>query len=93
MSRLVLLCVQGFEASLSLLFSLFWVCSPPFSCNSRLFLGGSYCGFHFLLHILPLLSVGGSLVGGFSLPAGILVFPALTPTVFCDQLEGEGKMD
>ena len=34
--KLILLCVQGFEASLSLLFScLFWVISPPFSCISR----------------------------------------------------------
>ena len=38
--KLILPCVQGFEASLSLSFScLFWVISPPFSCISRSVLG------------------------------------------------------
>ena len=61
--KLVLLCIQGFEASLSLLFScLLWVISPPFSCISRLVLGGGERGFHSLFHLLPLLSAGGSVV-------------------------------
>ena len=33
---------------------------------------------HSLLHLFLLLSVGGSFVGGFPLPAGILVFTAAT---------------
>ena len=38
--KLVLPCVQGFEDSLLLLFScLFWVISPPFTWNSRSFVG------------------------------------------------------
>ena len=48
------------------------------SCNSRSVPVGGYCGFHSCLCHLPLLSVGGSFVGGFSLPAGILVFTAPT---------------
>ena len=56
----------------------FWVISPPFNCNSRLVLGGGYCGFHSLLCHLPLLSVGVSFVGCFSLLAGILLFRAPT---------------
>ena len=81
MSKLVLLSVQGNEASLLLLFiCLFWVISPPLSCNSKLVLGGGLCGFHSLVHNLPFLSFGDSFVGGFSLPAGILVF--IAPTYF-----------
>ena len=77
--KLILLCVQVFEASLSLLFScLFWVISLLFSYISRLVLDWNYFGIHSLLHLFPLLSVGGSFVGGFPLPAGILVFMATT---------------
>ena len=36
-SKLILLSLQGYETSLSLLFRcLFWIISPPFSCNSNL---------------------------------------------------------
>ena len=46
----ILLSVQGYKASLSLLFScLFWVVSPQVSCNSRLVLGEVKCGFHSLI--------------------------------------------
>ena len=39
--KLILLSVQGYEVSLSLVFScLFWEISSQFSCNSRLILGG-----------------------------------------------------
>ena len=77
--KLVLLSVQGFEASLLLLFTCYsWVISPSFSFTSRLVLSVGYCGFHSLLHHLSLLSVGGSVVGGFSVAAGILVFTAPT---------------
>ena len=77
------MCLLGFEASLSLSFSgLFWVISPPVSSISRSVLGWGYCGFHSLLQLLLLLSVGGSCVGGFLLTAGVLVFTA--PTYLSD---------
>ena len=79
--------VWGFEASLSLLFNcLSWIISPLFNCKSRLVLGRVYFGFHSLLCHLTLLSVGVSFVGGFSLPAGILVSTSSSYS-FCDQLE------
>ena len=55
--KLVVLSVQGYEASLLLLFScLFCIISPPFSCNSRLVLGGGSCDFHSVLfHLVPVL--------------------------------------
>ena len=48
----------------------------------------SYCDFHSLLHLLLLLSVGDSFVGGFPLPGGIQVFPAATHSFFMVGLLG-----
>ena len=44
------------------------------------------------LVVLGFLPVGGSFVGGFSPPVGILMFTAPTILV-CDQWQGVGKMD
>ena len=48
----------------------------------------SYCGFHSLLHLILFLAVGGSFVGWFPLPGGILVFTAST---FCFVIGWRGK--
>ena len=53
--------------------------------------GLTSCDFPSLLHLLLFLSVGVSFIGGFPLPAGILVFTASTYSFLC-QLEEEGEI-
>ena len=51
----------------------------------------SECDFHSLLHLLLFLAVGGSFVGGFHLPGGILVFTASTYSFFVIGCRGKVK--